>query len=181
MSQPHPNKPSKAIERLCGEASEAWRRQDYPKSISLLEQAVQKEPSNPSLHLNLARAHGLRYDYSAVERCIEKALQVSQGRVQMLEEAAGICSTYKNLDMMLGYLERASQKKGVSIEALISLADIYVIDDRFDKAAEMVERAARIDRKDPRVLLKEAVLKRQRGQIQGGGIPISANSWRTRG
>ena len=165
MSQPHPNKPNKAIERLCGEASEAWRRQDYQKSISLLEQAVQKEPSNPSLHLNLARAHGLRYDYSAVERCIEKALQVSQGSVQMLEEAAGICSTFKNLDLMLGYLERASQKKGVSIEALISLADIYVIDDRFDEAAEMVERAARIDRKDPRVLLKEAVLKRQRGQI----------------
>lgn len=29
----------------------------------------------------------------------------------------------------------------------------------------MVERAARMDRKDPRVLLKEAVLKQQRGQI----------------
>ena len=165
MSQPHPNKPSKAIERLCGEASEAWRRQDYQKSISLLEQAVQKEPSNPSLHLNLARAHGLRYDYSAVRRCIEKALQVSQGRIEILEEAAGICLTFKNLDMMLGYLEPASQKKGVSIGALISLADIYVIDNRIDEAAEMVERAARIDRKDPRVLLKEAVLKRQRGQI----------------
>lgn len=165
MSQPHPNKPHKAIERLCREASEAWSRQDYPKSISLLEQAVDKEPSNPSLHLDLARAHGLRYDYSAVERCLEKALQVSQGRVQILEEAAGICSTFKNLDMMLGYLERASQKKGVSLGALISLADIYVLDDRFDEAAEMVGRAARIDRKDPRVLLKEAVLKQQRAQI----------------
>jgi tetratricopeptide (TPR) repeat protein len=165
MSQPQPNKPNKRIERLCGEASEAWRRQDYEKSISLLELAVHEEPSNPSLHLNLARAHGLRYDYSAVERCIEKALQVSQGRVQILEEAAGICSTFKNLDLMLGYLERASQKKGVSIGALISLADIHLIDDRIDEAAEMVERAARIDRTDPRVLLKEAVLKRQRGQI----------------
>jgi len=164
MSQPQPNKPNKRIERLCGEASEAWRRQDYEKSISLLELAVHEEPSNPSLHLNLARAHGLRYDYSAVERCIEKALQVSQGRVQILEEAAGICSTFKNLDLMLGYLERASQKKGVSIGALISLADIHLIDDRIDEAAEMVERAARIDRTDPRVLLKEAVLKRRRGQ-----------------
>src|ERR1700751_3397483 len=121
MNHPHLKKSNKAIERLCGEASEAWRRQDYEKSIRLLEQAVQKEPSNPSLHLNLARAHGLRYDYAAVEQCIEKALHVSQGRVQMLEEAAGICSTYKNLDMMLGYLERASQKQGVSIGALISL------------------------------------------------------------
>jgi Tfp pilus assembly protein PilF len=164
MSQQQPKKAIKAVERLCGEASKAWGRQEYQKSISLLEQAVQKEPSNPSLHLNLARAHGLRYDYSALERCIEKALQVSQGRVEIIEEAAGICSI-KKVDLMLGYLERASQKKGVSIAALTSLADIYLVDNRIDEAAEMVERAARIDRKDPRVLLKEAVLKQQRGQI----------------
>jgi hypothetical protein len=164
MSHPRPNKSNKAIERLCGEASEAWSRQDYQKSISLLEQAVQKEPSNPSLHLNLGRAHGLRYDYPALERCIEKALQVSQGRVEILEEAASICSI-KNMDLMLGYLERASQKKGVSICALTSLADIYILDNRIDEAAEVVARAAQIDRKDPRVLLKQAVLGQQRGQI----------------
>ena len=164
MSHPQPKKPNKVIERLCGEASEAWSRQDYQKSISLLEQAVQKEPSNPSLHVSLARAHGLRYDYPALERCIEKALQVSQGRVEILEEAARVCSI-KNTDMMLGYLERASQKKGVSICALTSLADIYLLDKRIDEAGAMVERAARIDRKDPRVLLREAVIKQERGQL----------------
>src|ERR1035438_163118 len=116
MSHPQPKKPNKVIERLCGEASEAWSRQDYQKSISLLEQAVQKEPSNPNLHLSLPRGPGLRYDYPALERCIEKALQVSQGRVEILEEAARVCSI-KNTDMMLGYLERASQKKGVSIRS----------------------------------------------------------------
>jgi tetratricopeptide (TPR) repeat protein len=164
MSHPRPNKPNKAIERLCGEASEAWSRQDYQKSISLLEQAVQKEPSNPSLHLHLARAHGLRYDYAALERGIERALQLSEGRVEILEEAATICSI-KNMDLMLRYLERASQKKGVSIRALTSLADIYILDKRTDEAAVMVERAARIDRKDPRVLLRQAVLKQERGQV----------------
>jgi Tfp pilus assembly protein PilF len=165
MSQPHLIKPNKEIVRLCQEAEEAWKRQDYQNSISLLELAVHKEPSNPKLHLNLARAHGMRYDYSAVERCIEKALQVTQGHVQVLEEAGRICLGFKNLDMMLGYLERASQKKGVSIVALTSLADIYVLDDRFDEAAEIVERAAQMDRKDPRVVLREAVLKQKRGQI----------------
>ncbi|MDB6022431.1 MAG: Sulfotransferase [Pedosphaera sp.] len=166
MSQPHPNRPNKEIERLCREAEEAWQRQDYQNSINRLEQATRIEPSNPSLHFNLAQAHALRYEFSAVERCIERALQVSQGRVEMLEEAGRICSTFKNLDPMLGYLERASQKKGVSIGALTSLADIYILDDRIEAAAEMVERAARNDRKDPRVLLREAVLKRQRGQIK---------------
>jgi tetratricopeptide (TPR) repeat protein len=83
----------------------------------------------------------------------------------MLEEAGRICSTFKNLDMMLGYLERASQKKGVSIGALTSLADIYFLDNRIDEAAEIIGRAARMDRKDPGVLLREAVLKRERGQM----------------
>ena len=67
--------------------------------------------------------------------------------------------------MALGYLERASQKKGVSIGALVTLADIYIRDKRIDEAAELVARAAQIDRKDPRVLLEEAVLKRLRGNI----------------
>jgi tetratricopeptide (TPR) repeat protein len=167
MSQPHPNKskPNPEIERLCRDAQQAWQQLDYQRSINMLEEAARKEPSNPSLHFNLARAHGLRYDYSAVEQCIERALQVSQGSVQMLEEAGRICLAFKNLDMMLGYLERASQKKGASIVTLTSLADIYILDDRIDEAAEIVERAARIDRKDPRVLLREAVLKRKRGQM----------------
>ncbi|HVM47096.1 MAG TPA: sulfotransferase [Candidatus Acidoferrum sp.] len=164
MSQQQPNKPNKAVDRLCREASEAWARQDYQKSISLLQQAVQKEPSNPSLHLDLARAHGLRYDYPAVERCLEKALQLSQGRVEVLEQAAAVCN-FKNLDPMLGYLERASQKKGVSVRALTSLADIYLLDKRTDEAAEVVERAAQIDRKDPGVLLRRAVIQQQRGQM----------------
>jgi tetratricopeptide (TPR) repeat protein len=165
MSQPQSNRPNKEIQRLCREAEELWNRQDFENSINKLEQATRMEPSNPSLHLNLARAHGLRYDFSAVKRCIEKALQASQGRVQMLEEAGRICSTFKDLDLMLCYLERASQKKGVSIGALTSLADIYLLDDRIAEAAEIVERAGRIDRKDPRVLLREAVLRQQRGEI----------------
>ncbi|HVV01337.1 MAG TPA: sulfotransferase [Verrucomicrobiae bacterium] len=164
MSHPQSNKANKAIERLCGEASQAWSRQDYQKSISLLEQAVQKEPSNPSLHLNLARAHGLRYDYAAAERCIEKALQVSQGRVEILEEAAAIWPV-KKVELMLQYLERANQKKGVSIRALTSLADIYLLDGRIDEAREAIGRAGQIDRKDPRVLLREAEIKRQLGHV----------------
>lgn len=165
MSQPHPNKPNKEIIRLCQEAEAAWKRQDFPASLNLLEQASRKEPSNASLLLNLARAHGLRYDYSAVERYLEKALQISQGRVEMLEEAGRICSNFKNLDMLLGYLERASQKKGVSIGALASLADIYLLDNRLDEAAEIIGRAAQLNRSDPGVLLREAVLKQQRGQL----------------
>lgn len=166
MNRPNQHKLNPKVQRLVREFEEAWKRQDFQQGISLLGQAVGIKPSNPSLHFTLARAYGERYDYAAVERCIEKALEVSQGNVQMIQEAARICSNFKHLDMMMRYLERASGKKGVSIPALTSLADLYVLDERLDDAAEMVERAARIDRKDPRVLLGEAVLKRKRGHIK---------------
>src|SRR5260370_33745089 len=65
MSRPHQNKPNPAIERLYREAEEAWGRQDYQKSLSLIEQATRKEPLNPSLVLNLAPANGLRSAFPA--------------------------------------------------------------------------------------------------------------------
>ena len=166
MNRPHQNKPNQAIERLYREAEEAWGQQDYQKSISLMELAIRKEPFNPLLLLDLARAYGRRYDYPAAERYIEKAVQISQGRAHTLGEAGRICMEFNNLDMALGYLQRASQKKGVSVGSLITLADIYIRDKRVAEAAEIVTRAAQIDRKDPRVLLEDAALTRLRGNIQ---------------
>ena len=165
MNRPQPNKPNPAIQRLYREAEEAWGQQDYQKSISLIEQATRKEPYNPILLLDLARAHGKRYDYPAAERCIEKAVQISKDRAHTLAEAAQICLQFDNIDMAVGYLQRASRKKGVSIGALTTLADIYTRDKRLDEAAELIAGAAQLDRKDPLVLLEEAMLKRLRGNI----------------
>ena len=75
MTRPHPNKSNQLIQRLYHEANQAWEQQDYQKSISLYEQATRNEPQNPVLLLNVARAYGKRYDFSAAERCIEKAVR----------------------------------------------------------------------------------------------------------
>jgi len=165
MSRPQVNKPNPAILRLYQRAEEAWGRQDYQQSINLIERAGRKEPFNPSLLLDLARAYGRRYDFPSAERYIEKAVHLSRDRAHTLGEAGRICLEFDNLDMALGYLQRASQKKGVSVGVLITLADIYCRDKRIDEAAELVARAAQVDRKDPRVRLEEAALKRLRGEI----------------
>src|SRR5690348_16898865 len=163
MNQPHSNKPNPAIERLYREANAAWEQQDYQKSISLFEQAAKKDPGNPTLLLNLARAHGKRYDYPAAERCIEQAVQISRDRAQTLGEAGQVCLEFDNFDMAIACLQRASQKKSVPIGALINLADIFIRDKRLDEAAELIARAAQLDRKDPRVLFQQAVLRRLQG------------------
>ena len=165
MSQPKPNKPNPAIQRLYREAEEAWGQQDYQKSINLIEQAARKEPYNPSLLLDLVRACGKRYDFPAAERYIEKAVQISKDRAHTLGEAGQVCLQFDNVEMAVGCFQRATQKKGVSINTLITLADIHTRDKRLDEAAELVARAAQMDRKDPLVLLEDGVVRRLRGEI----------------
>ena len=172
MSQPHPSQASSAVQRLYLEANDAWEQQDYQKSIRLFGQAARKEPHNPKLLLNLALAYGKRYDYPAAERCIEKAVQISKDRAQTLGDAAQICLEFANTDMAIRCLQRASQKKDVSIGALIDLADIYIRDKRLDEAAELVGRGGQMDEKDPRVMLEEAVLKRLRGNVTGAELQL---------
>jgi Flp pilus assembly protein TadD len=188
MNRPQQNKPNQAIQQLYREADQAWGQQDYQKSISLIEQAARKEPGNPILLLDLARAHGKRYDYPAAERCIEKAVQISKDRAHTLGDAGQVCLEFDNFDMAIGCYQRASEKKGVSVGSLISLADIYIRDKRLDEAAELVARAAQMDRKDPRVLFEEGMLKRLHGNAPEAealfrellAIPAAGVSVRTR-
>ncbi len=153
------------MQQLYRQSEEAWARQDYQRSVRHMEEAAHKEPTNPNIHLFLARLHGLRYDYPAAERCIEKALKISPGNVRTIEEASRVCLAFKNLDMMLVHLEAAVNKKGVSIDSVLSLLDIYFLDNRLDEAGELLAKAEKSDPKDPRVLLAQATLKKERGQV----------------
>jgi Tfp pilus assembly protein PilF len=166
MTQPQPSKLSPAVQKLYHEANLAWEQQDYQKSISCFEQAARKEPHNPALLLNVARAYGKRYDFLAAERHIEKAVLISKERgAQTLGEAGQVCLEFDNFDMAIRYFQRATEKKGVSINSLVNLAEIFIRDKRLDEAAELVARAGQMDRKDSRVVLEDAVLRRLRGNV----------------
>jgi len=166
MTRPYSNKPNPAIQRLYQEAELAWEQLDYPKSIGLIEQATRKEPRNPSLLLDLARAYGRRFDFPAAARYLEKAVQISNNRAQTLAEAGHACLQFDKIEMGIAYFQRASQKKGVAIATLTTLADIYLRDRRIDEAAELIERALRLDRNEPRARLEQAALEHSRGRLE---------------
>ena len=165
MNRPRLNRPNPAIERLYLEAEEAWGQLDYRKSLSLIEKATRKDPSNPFLLLDLARAYGQRYDFDTAKRLLEKAVKISNARAHALEEAGKVCFEFDDPNMAMAYFRRSSQQKDVSIGVMITLADMYIRDKRLDEAAELVERAGQSNPKEPRVLLEQASLKRARGEI----------------
>src|SRR5437588_11262621 len=76
-----------SLSRLFQDAAEAWRRQDYQETIALLERASRLDPANTSVHLDLGRAYGLRYEYDAAERCFEKAVKIDAHKADALIEA----------------------------------------------------------------------------------------------
>src|SRR5215469_3463476 len=165
MTQPYSSKPNPVTQRLYDQANEAWEEQDYQKSIGLFEKISRKQPHNPKLLLDVALAYGKRYDFSAAERYIEKAVQISNDQAMTLGDAGQICLEFANIDMAVRCLQRASRKKNVSIGSLMNLVDIYLRDKRLDEAAELVARAEQMNRKDPRVLLEHAVLEQLRGNV----------------
>src|SRR5262245_48051 len=113
MSRPKLEKIQKAIQQLLHQAEAAWGQQEYAKSIELIEQASRKEPGNPSLLLELARAHGLRYDFPTAERVLEKAVQISPARAQTLGDAGRTCLEFEQVDMAIKFLQRAAEKNSV--------------------------------------------------------------------
>src|SRR5213075_985289 len=77
------------------EASEAWKRRDYQKTIELLRRASQQQPGNSKLLLNLGEAYGLRFDYQQAELYLDQAITVDSNQVQVLAEAGRRCQRFR--------------------------------------------------------------------------------------
>src|SRR5262249_42097769 len=92
-----------SLSRIFEAATEAWRRQDYEETITLLERASRLDPANPRISFDVGRAYGLRYDYSAAERCLEKAVRLVPRKAEAFIEAGRRCQEFGQYDMATHY------------------------------------------------------------------------------
>jgi tetratricopeptide (TPR) repeat protein len=155
----------RSLSRLFEEAAEAWQRQDYQKSIDTLEHAARLDPANSVIQLDLGRAYGMRYDYAAAERCLEKALRVATQKAETLAEAGRRCQQFGNLEMAKGYFELASREKGAKPDVFVTLAEMSERRARLQEANDLVERALKLDASYPPARLVQARLERLSGRL----------------
>src|SRR5690349_19297088 len=101
-----------SLARLFQAAAEAWRRQAYQETIELLERANRLDPANLTVLFDLGRAQGLRYDYAAAERSLEKAVRIAPRKAEALAEAGRRCQEFGHYEMATRYFERTSVEKG---------------------------------------------------------------------
>ena len=155
----------RALSRLFQEAAEAWKLQDYQRSIEVLERAARLDPANASIHLDLGRAYGMRYDYGEAERCLEKAARVAARKVEALTEAGRRCQEFGGYEMAKRYFERAAQEKGATVDVFVKLAEISERSAKLEEAEQLVERALKLDASYPPARLVRARLDRLSGRL----------------
>lgn len=154
-----------SLSRLFQEAAEAWKRQEYQQTIDLLETASRRDPANPSILLDLGRAYGLRYDYSAAERCLEKAVRVAVKKAEALAEAGRRCQEFGSDELARRYFERAAGEKGASVSVFVSLAELNERHAQLEQAVELAERALKLDATHPPARIVRARLDRLSGRL----------------
>ena len=148
-----------SLSRLFQEAAEAWRAQEYERTIDLLQRAARLDPANVAVLLDLARAHGLRYDYGAAEQCLDKAIRISP-RSETITDAARRCQEFGHYPLALKFFFRSLDQDPNGMEALTALADLLERGHRVAEATELIERALRAAPGDARALVARARLHR---------------------
>ncbi len=139
----------RSLSRMFHEAAEAWKRQEYQRSIDILEHAAQRDPANAGVLLDLGRAYGMRYDYGSAERCLEKAVRVAANKAQALAEAGQRCQEFGSYDMARRYFERAAEQTGASAGVFVALAELNERHARLADAAQWLERALALEPESP--------------------------------
>jgi tetratricopeptide (TPR) repeat protein len=147
-------------------AAEAWRNQDYEKTIRSLEQASILDRFNPSIQLDLARAYGLRYQYAAAEQCLEKAVRFASGKSQALAAAGTRCQEFGHFEMARSYFERAIESDANNPDALITLAELFERQHETNRALDLVDRALKAPSGQVRARVVQSRLLRISGRLE---------------
>ena len=154
------------LARLLNTADEARNRHEFQQCVEILERASRLDPANINILLNLGHAHGNNFDYSAAERCFEKAIRLAPKKTETLAGAALRARDFGNHSMAAHYYRLAAAQPDVSPEALVALAEISERQRRLDDTAQLIERALRLKPDFSPALLVRARLDRQAGRLE---------------
>jgi tetratricopeptide (TPR) repeat protein len=154
-----------SLNRMLVDADQAWAQLDYQKSLELLERASKLNPSNSWILLTLGQRYGLRYQFSAAERCLETAVRVAPNKGEALATAGRFSTEFDNYPMAERFFRQALEQKNIVPETVARLAELYERLHREQDATAMVERALQLDNACPLARLTQAKLHRQAGKL----------------
>jgi len=153
-------------------ANKAALERDFLRGIELLAEANRRLPRNANILFSLAAMQAKRYDYAAVEKSFERAIEVSPDAGQAFTSAGGRCLGMGYDALAQKYFSRAVEFPDPHPVAWAGLAEVHWRQDRFPEAMEHVERALRLDPECQTALLIHARLLRWSGKLKAAELVL---------
>ncbi len=148
-------------------AQRAWKQAKYERAVDLYKRALQRDPGNAELMVDIARAYGLRQDFDRAQDYIERALKSDpqQARIQyMAGETFWMINRQDEAAVCFRQVLELDPNARDAPAALVTLARYHERHHRLDDAREALDRALAMqpDHEDGR--LQCAILARRDGQ-----------------
>ena len=90
------------VSQLHAEARKAWHQRDHEKAIELFQKLASVDEDNPLVHVNLARAYGLNFQY-------EESARTTQEIAKRFGDLAHVHFTLGESDLRYTHIESAEQ------------------------------------------------------------------------
>jgi tetratricopeptide (TPR) repeat protein len=147
-------------------ANQAWAFNQRYKTITLLNEALRRDPNNPDILIRLATACGQQRYYDKAEELLARALELAPRKASMHRRVAQAYSSIDRPERAVECYRKSlelNRDTTVTVPTLLELAGLYERRHQLDDARAVVEEALQREPDNESALLQLAILARRRG------------------
>jgi tetratricopeptide (TPR) repeat protein len=148
----------------------AWEQRRFDDAIRYYEQALARNPRNPVLLIDMARAYALRYRYADAQRLVELAQAIYPDDAHVRRMLGKSFALIHQFDQAIACYRRSLDLAPSSPErpqVLLELADMYERLHQLDKARQCAEEAQSLAPQLEKARYALAVIDRRSGDAAG--------------
>jgi tetratricopeptide (TPR) repeat protein len=171
-------------------ANQAWNFNQRYKTITLLNEALRRDPSNPDILLSLATACGKQRHYDkAAEELLARLLALAPRKASIHRRVANVYATIDRPERAIECYRRSlelNRDTAVTVPTLLELAGLYERRHELNDARAVVQEALVREPNNEDAQLQQAVLDRRGGDVAQaesrlrGLVADNARTWPTR-
>jgi Tfp pilus assembly protein PilF len=170
-------------------ANQAWGYNQRYKTITLLNEALRRDPTNPDILISLATACGKQRHYEKAEELLARLLQLAPKKASVHRRVAQVYTTIDRPERAIECYRRSlelNRDTSVTVPTLLELAELYERRHQLDDARTVVEEALTREPNNEAARLQQAVLDRRRGEVTRAEAQLrsltgdASRSWPTR-
>jgi tetratricopeptide (TPR) repeat protein len=147
-------------------ANQAWNFNQRYKTITLLNEALRRDPSNPDILLSLATACGKQRHYDKAEELLARVLALAPRKASIHRRVAQAYATIDRPERAIECYRRSldlNRDIAATVPTLLELARLYERRHELNDACAVVEEALTREPNNEEAQLQQAVLDRRRG------------------